>query len=779
VAFLLLVALLGLGTLTGSAHAAPSADSWAVPSPPRAYKPIVLQDVRRDALVIVDLWSRPPRLWRLPNAGDRHWSTVEIDAPRYNRVSTSTCWGYDAVNDRLLIVGEVVEYPDSCCTDTTTFRGFLEVSELSLGDTPELRSLPAAGDRPFELDYFSAAFDSRRNRLLIVGGARAQNDFSDQVFAFEAQPSPHWSVLDPGGPPLRRVSSQAVYDSLADRLYCVGGYAGDGLNVDRQLWSWDLATAGGWQQHASADTLPPLYTTSSQQVAFDAVRRRILRFSGEFIDFDRDTVGVWSWDLAHDAGWTRLKVSGRVPRARVDANVAYDAARDRLAVYGGSGNNPSYDSRRYDLFEYGPDGGWSCLEQSGESRDLGPGPTVVVDAEQHRAIAFEAYSRGEMTPFTIGFGPGLGHDWEWVGRYDDSRPGQREFANGVWDPVKRRAIVYGGRLFDSELGDVWQWQQTTPGAPAWTRLLPAGDIPRPRWGAASVYDPVRKRLVVFGGDSGGPLQDTWALSLTGPLRWTRLETRGIPPQARFCASGVYDSRRDGMIVYGGNAGSEQSPVPLRDAWFLSFADGDAWMPLDTRGSIPLGRWMHGAMYDARRDRMLVLWGRDATGGRFDCAVLDLAGTPTWHEYTPSGPAPPSRWGASVVYDEVSDRALILGGAVSDYGEAARTWVIDFAPGSGVLPPTGRPLALLGVTPNPTLGALDTAFDLPSSMVVSARIYDAHGRLVCDLGTRSYPPGRHTFHWDGTGENGYRPRPGVYFMRVLLGSSETTSKLVLL
>ena len=97
----------------------------------------------------------------------------------------------------------------------------------------------------------------------------------------------------------------------------------------------------------------------------------------------------------------------------------------------------------------------------------------------------------------------------------------------------------------------------------------------------------------------------------------------------------------------------------------------------------------------------------------------------------------------------------------------------------MLPPTGRPLALLGSTPNPTFGSLDTAFDLPSNMVVAARIYDAHGRLVRDLGTRTYGPGRHAFHWDGTGENGYRPRPGVYFMRVALGSSETTSKLVLL
>jgi hypothetical protein len=573
---------------------------------------------------------------------------------------------------------------------------------------------------------------------------------------------------------------EALYDSLADRVYYVGGFGGGSPYGDhqRELWSWDLA-GGGWQQHAVPDTLPRLRSTSSMQAAFDPVRRRILRFAGQEIDSAPDSLGLWSWDVAHDAGWTRLPIAGSLPLARTDAAVAYDAGRDRMAVYGGAGNGGGYDSRRFDLFEYGPASGWSCIERSGEARDLGLGTAVVVDRRDHRAFAFQSDRYGPSYSMSIGFGPGLGHDWEGMFSYDELQPGTREFACAAWDSIGQRAILYGGRTETTEAGDLWEWKIATGSVARWTRLLPAGEIPRARWGAASVYDPVRRRLVVFGGDSGGALQDAWALSLTGPLRWTKLSPRGIPPAARFCASAVYDSRRDGMIVYGGNAGSEQSPVPLRDAWFLSFADGDVWMPLDTQGRVPLGRWMHTAMYDSRRDRMLVLWGRDATGGRFDCAVLELAGTPTWREYTPAGPAPPSRWGASVAYDEVSDRALIVGGATSIYGEPAKNWLLEFAPGSGVLPPAGRPLALLGSTPNPTLGPLDTAFDLPSAMTVTARIYDAHGRLVRDLGTRTYGPGRHAFHWDGVGEDGYRPRPGVYFMRVALGADETTSKLVLL
>jgi hypothetical protein len=723
VAFLLLAALLGIGTLSGSAHAAPGVDTWAVPSPPRTWLPIVFQDQRRDALVLVDLTTSPRRLWRLPNAGERRWSAFEIAGDDF-RPASNNCWGYDAAHDRLLVVTSVGQEPESCCTDTTRFREFLGVQEVSLGDAPTLSPpIAVTGERPLVVDYFASAFDTRRNRLLIVGGIAPSREFTTGILAFDTGADPHWSVLQPEGVPLERASGQALYDSLADRVYYIGG-SGESqyMNHQRELWSWDVA-GGAWQEHAVPDTLPPLRDTGTMQAVIDPVRRRILRFAGQERDSAPDSVGIWSWDLARDAGWTRLPSAGALPRARTDAVVAYDGARDRMAVYGGSGNGRDYDSRRYDLFEYGTASGWSCIEQSGEAREPGLGTAVVVDRGGHRAFVFPSQRYGPPYPMSVGFGPGLGHDWEGVKAYDETSPAPREFACAAWDSAGQRAILYGGRVSTTEASDLWEWK-FAPWPAHWTRLLPAGEIPRARWGAASVYDPVRRRLVVFGGDSGGALQDTWALSLAGPPQWTKLATRGIPPSSRFCASAVYDSRRDGMIVYGGNAGSEQSPLPLRDAWFLSFADGDAWMPLDTRGPIPLGRWMHGAMYDARRDRMLVLWGRDATGGRFDCAVLELAGTPTWHEYTPAGPAPPSRWGASVAYDDVSDRALIVGGATNNYGEPAKNWLLEFAPGPAVLPPTGRALALLGSTPNPTLGALDTAFDLPASTVVGARLY--HG-----------------------------------------------------
>jgi flagellar hook assembly protein FlgD len=75
--------------------------------------------------------------------------------------------------------------------------------------------------------------------------------------------------------------------------------------------------------------------------------------------------------------------------------------------------------------------------------------------------------------------------------------------------------------------------------------------------------------------------------------------------------------------------------------------------------------------------------------------------------------------------------------------------------------------------------VSTSRSTSAAVPVAVRIYDARGRLVKSLDARTYPPGRHLVHWNGTGEDGYRPRPGVYFARLVLGTTEFTGKMVLL
>jgi len=63
------------------------------------------------------------------------------------------------------------------------------------------------------------------------------------------------------------------------------------------------------------------------------------------------------------------------------------------------------------------------------------------------------------------------------------------------------------------------------GSPAWALLLPRGPRRLPASSHAAIYDPVRDRMVVFGGYDGAYRDDLWALSLAGDGPWNEV----IPP----------------------------------------------------------------------------------------------------------------------------------------------------------------------------------------------------------------------------------------------------------
>ena len=78
---------------------------------------------------------------------------------------------------------------------------------------------------------------------------------------------------------------------------------------------------------------------------------------------------------------------------------------------------------------------------------------------------------------------------------------------------------------------------TLASAPESTVTAP---VPPARSGHTTIYDPVRRRLIVFGGDGAS---DVWALSLgQTPPRWTELAPTGIPPRANYGHIAIYDSK---------------------------------------------------------------------------------------------------------------------------------------------------------------------------------------------------------------------------------------------
>jgi Galactose oxidase, central domain len=177
---------------------------------------------------------------------------------------------------------------------------------------------------------------------------------------------------------------------------------------------------------------------------------------------------------------------------------------------------------------------------------------------------------------------------------------------------------------------------------------------------AMAYDPLRRRLVVFGGQGrSGPLNDTWVLSALG---WTQL----TPPaglSARDSATMAYDFGRGQLVLFGGKGLGNRR---FSDTWVL----GDSgWSELPTPASLP-ARFIHAMAYDFSRHQLVLYGGSGDSGPLSDTWVL---GANTWTPL-PTTLHPPARYNTTLTFDLFSKRLVLCGG----YGDAplSDTWVLS-------------------------------------------------------------------------------------------------------
>ncbi len=364
------------------------------------------------------------------------------------------------------------------------------------------------------------------------------------------------------------------------------GARGSGARIDAETRTGNesalpsassISEDGVWQQVPP----PPRVFHAS---AYDPVRRRLVIFGGTD---GTDRNDVWTLSLSGEPIWKQLKVQGQPPAPRGLAAMVYDPVQDRMLVYGGG---------RGDLWELSLAGipTWREVIASGET------------------------------------------------------PLPRRGASAIYDPVRNRMVIFGGLV-----GEQWTdeaWAVSLGATPQWTRLDAAGMAPFPRWLHTAIYDAARDRMVVFGGNGSGGDQsnDTHALSFSGAPAWVAIEPSGGLPPRTFLHSAIYDPLRRRMVVYGGKGLFLSQPSP--DVWSLSLDDAPTWSRLET-STQPLGRLGHSGVYDAENDQMVIFGGSDS-----DAWALSL-GAGTWTRLTE---APQDRVGSAAVYDPVRDRMLVFG-----------------------------------------------------------------------------------------------------------------------
>jgi len=654
------IALLLLGTAATSRADDPNG-RWSRLRPAIApWRQSLVDDPSRDRLLLFDATSSPePGVWALDHR-TRIWSELPTTGvgPTGGRALAAF---EDPRHDRFVVLDA-----DSHAAWTFDAAGVWK-QYVTVGPAVPL-------DGPM-------VFDTRRSRVLQFGGYHVAAG-GVWALSFGADTARWAAVTAPGDAPPPLIGPLVVYDSRRDRLIVHGGIAYDapGGELDFYTWFWVLPLDTlVWRRPETEYTQScRAYPDHNDRVdvldgAYDEAHDRIVRVARDC----SEAIEVSTLSES-DGAWRLVSTSGPWPLQRVSP-VAWDPVRDRLIV-AGTHDAPLYPGDRpqfpaVTLFACGLGAGatWQPIEDAWQVPEARSEHAAALDPET--GTLFVTSGRGAASRLADTWTLALGDTVRWTGLDARSAPAARRGATLV--TVPGGALLFGGDTTQATNEVV----RLNAGAwPAW-RLAVAGRGPSPRAHHAAVALPGPYRMLVFGGagaDTTGPCDsDTWLFDASW-VSWHAVPTRGGPPPARAGHTMIYDPSRSRVVVFGGEHRFADANGPHRDVlgdvWALSL-DDSTWTQLAVAGPRRTG---HTAIYDAVRDRMVVVGGVDETGVTTgDVLAYSLAAN-TWSALAPVAHAPAPRAGHSAVYDARADRMVVFGGATPlDPDPVRDTWILDW------------------------------------------------------------------------------------------------------
>ena len=249
--------------------------------------------------------------------------------------------------------------------------------------------------------------------------------------------------------------------------------------------------------------------------------------------------------------WRTLYGTGGSPMPYRDAAAAYDEQRDQTIVFGGmTVGNTAVDT----MLVLGADGIWRT--ETGPRPPARIGAAMAYDRRRGRVVMFGGSAiSSDAAP--------RGDTWEWDGAiwHDVTTRGPPPTSGAAmaYDPIRERIVMFGGIAHSGPTAEVWEWDGV-----AWSWSLPANG-PLPRAYAALGWNPARRRLTMFGGEAApiGTFRDTWEWD--GAV-WTPVVAEVAPPSSSR-HSVVPTDDGSGISVVGGPLGM------TRETWQLTWRSG--------------------------------------------------------------------------------------------------------------------------------------------------------------------------------------------------------------
>lgn len=284
----------------------------------------------------------------------------------------------------------------------------------------------------------ACAFDTRRNRTVLLGGASLQGELFGDTWEWDGE---SWTQVNNLGPS-PRLDVAMAFDAGRERTVLFGGIDVEPAALG-DTWEWD---GNDWTQMAE-DGPPP---RSGHAMVFDSARARIVLFGGAA---GATTFGdTWEWDGDE---WVQVAEGGPSPRSF--HAMAFDDVRRRIVLFGGlSGTSVFGDTWEFDSEA------WTQIADFGPPPSFGA--TLHFNGRRSRLFGGASGVTGGVAIFA--------RTWEWNGRHwtirQDLGPGPRRGHSMVFDAARQRGVLFGGTASlpdaQSQVASGETWEQFDQGA---------------------------------------------------------------------------------------------------------------------------------------------------------------------------------------------------------------------------------------------------------------------------------------------------------------------------
>ena len=274
--------------------------------------------------------------------------------------------------------------------------------------------------------------------------------------------------------PSPRSSGHLFYFKPTRSLILTDGYSAQGTTPTKMdIWSWENAR---WTQTGSTDQ--PLRSLSA--AAYMPDKEQLFLFGG------LGNKGKGSEDSLKNSytydGKQWKMIGDNSIGTRDHHEMVYDENKKCIVVYGGSNAKREFDTKT-----------WLFKNEHWVSLNI-PSPGIrfhhamAYDIERKRTVLFGG--------FVAKIGYGSDETWEfdgerWEKMNSTAKPSGRGHHSMVYDPSRKKVLMYGGGDATGIKGDIWAWDGKN-----WERLSdngPARILPQ------IAFNPENNKLYVFGG----------------------------------------------------------------------------------------------------------------------------------------------------------------------------------------------------------------------------------------------------------------------------------------